>query len=89
MGDTLPLSNYVKLSPTKGGSSKGRKLRSKRAEQTRYPSSKQAENAVNTVKSKEGIIMQGVGKSHEKGHPAEVHAQKAKKVVGIHKSINS
>lgn len=27
--------------------------------------------------------MQGVGKSHEKGHPAEVHAQKANKVVGI------
>lgn len=53
MGDTLPLSNCVKLSPTKGGSSKGRKLRSKRAEQTRYPSSKQAENAVNTVKSTE------------------------------------
>ncbi len=27
--------------------------------------------------------MQRVGKSHEKGHPAEVHTQKAQKVVGI------
>lgn len=82
-GATLPLSNRVKLSPTKGGSSKGQKRTSKRAEQIRYLRSKQAENAVHPVTGKEAIIMQEVGRCREKGRPAEVHAQKAKKVLGI------